>query len=117
MILVVGSIYQGREAYAYRTFGENIRIFRDLDSLVRDGLSDGLAEDTIVRMAIDTALLCQVVIACDSYGGLTPIDATERRFVEIYGRILQELAALADRVDRVVCGLGQVIKPAKNEGQ
>ncbi len=110
MILVVGSIYQGREDYAFRTFGENITIFRDLEKLVADGIEEDLPENTIVKMATETAKLCQVVLASDSYGGLTPMDEKDRTFTEIYGRVLQELAVQADRVDRVVCGLGQRIK-------
>ncbi len=110
MRLVVGSIYQGREDYAYRTFGENITIFRGLESLVRDGMAEDLPENTIIKMATETAKLCDVVIAADSYGGLTPMDKNERCFTEIYGRALQELAFQAIRVDRVVCGLGQRIK-------
>lgn len=52
-----------------------------------------------------------IVIVCDEIGcGLVPVDAFEREYRESTGRILTELAESAERVDRVVCGIGMRIR-------
>ena len=51
------------------------------------------------------------ILICDEIGnGIVPVDAFERRYREQVGRILIEVAKRADRVERVICGLGQRIK-------
>lgn len=51
------------------------------------------------------------ILICDEIGnGIVPIEAEERIYRERTGRILEHLAAQADEVVRVVCGIGQRIK-------
>ena len=51
------------------------------------------------------------ILICDEIGnGIVPIEAEERIYRERTGRILEQLAAQADEVVRVVCGIGQRIK-------
>lgn len=51
------------------------------------------------------------VLISDQVGnGIVPADAFEREYRERTGRILTELAAKAEEVDRVMCGIGQTIK-------
>ena len=51
------------------------------------------------------------VIICDEVGnGIVPLDSFEREYRERLGRLLCEIAAKAERVERVVCGIGQRIK-------
>lgn len=51
------------------------------------------------------------IFICDEIGnGIVPIEAFEREYRERTGRILIELAAKADSVERVICGIGQKIK-------
>ena len=53
----------------------------------------------------------EIIIVCDEIGcGLVPVDAFEREYREAVGRILSALAGEAERVDRVVCGIGTRIK-------
>lgn len=53
-----------------------------------------------------------IVIISDEIGcGVVPMDPEERRYREAVGRICTDLAKRADRVDRVVCGIGTTIKP------
>ncbi len=53
----------------------------------------------------------RIVVVSDEVGyGLVPADPFERRYRETAGRICTRLAADAERVDRVVCGIGTVIK-------
>lgn len=51
------------------------------------------------------------VIICDEVGsGIVPLDSFEREYRERLGRLLCEIAAKAERVERIVCGIGQRIK-------
>lgn len=52
-----------------------------------------------------------IVIVSEEVGyGLVPIEPLEREYREYTGRVCTELAAYAERVDRVVCGVGLRIK-------
>lgn len=53
----------------------------------------------------------ECIIISDEIGnGIVPNDKSEREYRERVGRILIRLAARAERVDRVICGIGQRIK-------
>ena len=52
-----------------------------------------------------------LILICDEIGcGLVPVDAFEREYRESTGRVMNALAVQAERVDRVVCGIGRRIK-------
>ena len=52
-----------------------------------------------------------VIIICDEIGnGIVPMDPFERVYRERTGRIQVKLAADAEEVERVVCGIAQKIK-------
>lgn len=52
-----------------------------------------------------------IVIVTDEIGyGIVPVDAFQREYREMTGRICTELASRADEVYRVVCGIGTKIK-------
>ena len=54
-----------------------------------------------------------VVIVSDEVGyGVVPIDAFDRKYREAVGRVCTELAGYSQRVTRVACGIGMVIKDA-----
>lgn len=54
-----------------------------------------------------------VILVSDEVGyGVVPIDAFERKYREAVGRVCTELAAYSQKVTRVVCGIGTVIKNA-----
>ena len=42
--------------------------------------------------------------------GIVPMEHEEREYRELTGRLLCELANKADRVERIVCGIGERIK-------
>ena len=53
----------------------------------------------------------EIAIICDEVGnGIVPMDAFEREYRERLGRFLIEVAKKADRVERIMCGIGQRIK-------
>lgn len=52
-----------------------------------------------------------LIILCDEVGnGVVPIEKSERDYRECVGRVLCILAEQADSVERVYCGVGQMIK-------
>ncbi len=52
----------------------------------------------------------RIIISDEVGSGVIPVDARERDYRERTGRWLCTLAASADRVERVICGIGQRIK-------
>ncbi len=66
-----------------------------------------------VEAALEELLAAQpdAVLISDEIGcGIVPMDAFEREYREKTGRLLCAIAARADRVERIVCGIGQQIK-------
>lgn len=53
-----------------------------------------------------------IIISQEVGYGVVPIDAFEREYREMVGRICTKLASGASRVTRVICGVGMVIKDA-----
>ena len=52
----------------------------------------------------------EVVIVCEVGSGIVPLDRNERETREQTGRLVNRLAAEAEHVVRMVCGLPQVLK-------
>ncbi|ABX41486.1 bifunctional adenosylcobinamide kinase/adenosylcobinamide-phosphate guanylyltransferase [Lachnoclostridium phytofermentans] len=54
-------------------------------------------------------------IICDEVGlGVVPLEAIERSYREVVGRVLCELAKLSKKVHRVYYGIGAIIKDETN---
>lgn len=51
-----------------------------------------------------------IIISDEIGNGIVPIEASEREYRERTGRMLCELASKAERVERIICGIGQRIK-------
>lgn len=51
-----------------------------------------------------------IVISDEVGNGIVPVNPVEREYRERLGRILTSLAKEAERVDRILCGLGQRLK-------
>ena len=55
----------------------------------------------------------KLVIVSQEVGyGVVPVDAFDRKYREAVGRVCTKLAAYSQKVTRVVCGIGTVIKDA-----
>ncbi len=124
MKLVTGGAYQGKLGYAKELYPDvvwkdgaeyglqDIETCEALDRFhlfVRRWLEAGRTKEEL----IDTVLKKNsgILIVCDEVGcGLVPVDAFEREYREAVGRICTAFADRADRVDRVVCGIGMRIK-------
>ena len=106
MIYVTGPLFAGKQSYIQQALhlsdGEfAVRAVRDVQDLLPcedlAALTDRLAEH-------------EIVIQTEIGGGVVPIDPAEREKREAAGRLACLLAARADTVIRVCCGLPQLLK-------
>lgn len=124
MRLITGGAYQGKLDYAKRLYPEadwtdgaecplesvtEWRAVNHFQVFVRRWLKAGKTRDELLDVLLGTG--AERIIVCDEIGcGLVPVDAFEREYRETVGRICAVLAGKAERVDRVVCGIGTRIK-------
>ena len=90
----------------------DVLILNNLHLWVRDLLDEGMEEEKI-----QTTILSWIksnpdaIVICDELGnGIVPIKKQERIWREQTGRLMIELAKQAERVERILCGLGQRLK-------
>ena len=133
MILIIGGAYQGKLDYAIKLTGLERDAFVDgsvcsLEDMVaakgvinfheyvrrrlqQDGTQDGraLAKEIIENNP-------DLVVVSNELGyGIVPVNKFDRLWRETTGRVCTELAAYAQEVHRVVCGLGIVLKKKEME--
>ena len=107
MIFVTGPLFAGKKDYIRAALGwteEELaqNAVWDVQELPREGQElAALAEELAEK---------PVVIATEVGGGVVPTDPELRWKREAAGRLACELAARADTVIRVCCGLPQVLK-------
>lgn len=112
MILIVGGAYQGKRQYASEVLGcADASIVDHVEARIRQWLDAGLDPQAEVRAAAEAWSEC-VLLLEDISCGVVPLDARDRAWIEAVGRCGAYLAQRADRVIRVFCGLGTVIKDA-----
>ncbi len=104
-ILIVGGMAQGKSAFA-RSLSSETEFVDNLQDIVRQALDTGApvpqASEFLGKTVVCTELGC----------GIVPLDAGEREWREQTGRLCCDIAALADCVYRVTCGIAQCIKGA-----
>ncbi len=106
MIFVTGPLYAGKKSYIRKALGltaEELAACAIWD--VQDLAGTDAPEALVERLARH-----RVVIATELGGGVVPVDAQERMHREEAGRLACMLAARADTVIRVCCGLPQLLK-------
>lgn len=130
MKLVIGGAYQGKKEYVRNKYHiEEARIWQGgypvpdgewqcingLHNIIRQTLQSNVYQESqqeilaYVRGLINK--IPDIIIIADEVGcGIVPMEKGEREYRECAGRILCELAKEADTVERVHCGIGQVIK-------
>lgn len=110
MELYIGGYKQGKLDYVKRKNpGNEDRILNDLHLWVKQMMKDGENVREKVFSYIESNPDC--IIICDEIGnGIVPMDEFERKYREELGRLLCDIAQRADKVERVICGLGQKIK-------
>lgn len=126
MELYVGGFAQGKLAYVQEKYGKECKTVEDISQLQDVGRSERVIFDSFHRWfwrelergespedKMDAVLLSfpnLLVISSEPGDGLMPMEAKERDYRERLGRYLCRMARMADRVERIVCGIGQRIK-------
>lgn len=131
MILIIGGFAQGKLHYVKQRYvhcedgrevavldgtlvlpaktGAGQVIVNHLHRYIREQLQQGTDPEAMIENFGKEHPDC--ILICDEIGnGIVPMEAEERTYRECTGRILEQLAAQADEVVRVVCGIGQKIK-------
>ncbi|MCC8179617.1 MAG: bifunctional adenosylcobinamide kinase/adenosylcobinamide-phosphate guanylyltransferase [Planctomycetes bacterium] len=114
MILIIGGKGAGKGDYVRNRFGladhdiadavlDGKQVVDNLHHLLRDGAVDA---DAVIA-----ACKNKRIVICDEVGcGIVPLDPAEREWRDRVGRACAALAADAEQVVRLVCGLPQIIK-------
>ena len=90
----------------------DIVIINHLHLWVKDLLSEGMEESEVQLTILSwVATHPNTILICDELGnGIVPLEKMERIWREQTGRLMIELAKQAERVERILCGLGQRLK-------
>lgn len=115
MLFITGPLYSGKRTFARQlldcTEAELAQYaVWDVQTLAA-GTPDGLE-----ALADRLAAQYPVVIATEVGGGVVPVDAGERAAREAAGRLACLLAARADTVVRVFCGIPTILKGSLPDG-
>ena len=122
MVLLIGGAYQGKTAYAKQTYGLqdadiftcetelldlSARCLRHLERFALACVRTG-KEPADVLGGLD---LSEKILICEDIScGVVPIDPEQRAWREAVGRMNAMLAARAERVTRIFCGLPMELK-------
>lgn len=132
MYMVIGGSHQGKLEYAEQQSGLGREDFLDgaSDTIVPDAIFHArgiynfhlyvrkyLMDMTEKELDEFAGRLFEenpdLVLVSDEVGcGIVPVEMKERQYRETVGRVCTDLAKRAERVDRVVCGIGTTIKRA-----
>jgi len=109
MRLIIGGAHQGKLAYAL-SLGytrDDVATSLPTDKAILYGLQNLTRE--LPDLSADDIPDC--IVICDELGcGVVPLDYEDRAWRERTGRLCNELARRADRVDRIFCGLAMKLK-------
>ena len=100
MIFITGPLYSGKRTYAQKLGGRQIADVQD-----RAAEAQNLA-----ALADELAAQYDVVIATEIGGGIVPMEAAQRAAREAAGRLACLLAARADVVIEMFCGIPTALK-------
>ena len=102
MVLLIGGAYQGKTAYAQKKYSLR-HLERFALACVRTGKEPA---DVLGGLDLSEKILICEDISC----GVVPMDAEAREWREAVGRMNAALAAQADTVTRIFCGLPLELK-------
>lgn len=114
--LVIDCAESGYQEKLQNLEKDGVTIVNHLHLWVRDLLmqadeekrSESTAKETILSWAEEHP---KAIFICDEIGnGIVPIEKKDRIWREQTGRLTVELASRAERVERILCGLGQRLK-------
>lgn len=99
MIFITGPLYSGKRTFAQNFSGTRITDVQELAAAAED-----------LEKLADRLAAYDLVLATEVGGGVVPMDAAERAAREAAGRLACLLAARADCVVQMFCGLPTVLK-------
>ena len=88
---------------------ENPVLIDHLHLWIREKLKEGENPERMIEKLLSVYPDC-IVISDEIGNGLVPVEQFEREYRDRTGRILIALAKKAERVERIICGLGQRLK-------
>ena len=100
MIFITGPLYSGKRTFARRLGGRQMADAQDLAA----------GAENLERLADELAAQYDVVMATEIGGGIVPLEAEQRQAREAAGRLACLLAARADTVIEMFCGIATVLK-------
>ena len=100
MIFITGALYSGKRTYAKKLGGRQIADVQDLAADAQD----------LTVLADELSARYDVVMATEIGGGVVPMDAGQRTAREAAGRLACLLAARADIVVEMFCGIPTALK-------
>lgn len=107
MILIIGGGFQGKKAFAGQ-IGGNGTILADFQDRIREALMAGEDPEAVTKTILADP---PDIITLDEVGcGIVPLEKSERDYREAVGHAGQMLAAAAETVYRVQCGIAVRIK-------
>ena len=86
-----------------------VRCCRHLEALTRAASDRGETAQQVLDRLLPLTQEA-FVISREVGSGVVPLDAAERRWREVHGAVLQGLAARAEHVSRIFCGLEERLK-------
>lgn len=112
MILIIGGAGQGKLDYVLRKTGYTPgQVAHTPEEAMTRPVFDGVEQWPGLD---EEALLCanpDLILICDEVGcGVIPMDPAQRAWREQVGRLSCRLAARAERVERIFCGLPMTLK-------
>lgn len=107
MILITGPMWSGKRALAKQLLHGDEAAFKTRCACEVQSLAAG-RED--LEALADELTQYEIVTASELGGGVVPVDPREREARERAGRLACLLAARADTVIRVFCGIPKVLK-------
>ena len=129
MEMIIGGAYQGKTELAKKRYPEIV--WKEGGSLEREELMQAqgvLGFHIFLRRELERGHSLEhltkelilknpsVILVSDEVGyGVVPVDAFERSYREVVGRVCTKLAAFSDRVIRVYCGIPVMIKNKPTE--
>ena len=95
--------------------GHNDLAIKAYNGIIADGKEDSIESienaDVIVNYHEFVRKIMEKAVACDEVGcGVVPMDKKQILYREAVGRSCCILAERAERVTRVICGIGVIIK-------
>ena len=113
MILMIGGAYQGKKDLALQMAdGREELVFPDVQEYIREKISEGQSPDKIEEtLTAEAFRLPGRILTADEIGnGIVPMEAFDREYRELTGRLLCRLAKEAETVYRVIAGIPIKIK-------